>query len=96
MASKAYYSIKWGLYENIWACVHNFNTVKKHSLNTVQNQHDMLMVSELLTETAHVENSLMAPWWGVKVPDGQVTSSTVPAGQNLPLAQGKPGPEDPV
>lgn len=39
--------------------------------------------------------SLIAPWWGVKVPRGHSTSSK-PAGQNLPRAQGKPGPDEPV
>lgn len=40
-------------------------------------------------------NSLIAPWWGVKVPRGHITSSK-PAGQYLPRAQGKPGPDEPV
>lgn len=46
------------------------------------------------TEVKHV-NPLIAPWWGVKVPGGHVTSSKVPAGQKLPRAQGKPGPDEP-
>lgn len=41
-------------------------------------------------------NSLIAPWWGVKVPRGQSTSSSKPAGQYRPRAQGKPGPDEPV
>lgn len=30
------------------------------------------------------------------MPRGQITSSKVPAGQYLPRAQGKPGPDEPV
>src|SRR4029434_8446422 len=38
---------------------------------------------------------LKAPWWGVKVPRGHKISLRVPAGQYLPLAQGRPGPTEP-
>lgn len=40
--------------------------------------------------------SLIAPWWGVKVPGGHRTSCSTPAGQYLPRAQGNPGPAEPA
>lgn len=40
--------------------------------------------------------SLIAPWWGVKVPGGHRTSCSTPAGQYLPRAQGNPGPDEPI
>lgn len=61
----------------------------------VKRKHRNMTNWERRAAAAPLTDSLMAPWWGVKVPRGHNTSSK-PAGQNLPRAQGRPGPEEPV